>query len=132
MTPAEKMGMWWLRFLGFFIVFAGCLLIDFDNDFLLRETVTACLGNISENRWDDFVVGGSSLVSALVIFLIVWVVSGKNEATHWLGQICVFLVVFAGIYAALPEQLVSFFLIMCGAFALTSLLVFMLAKRKDI
>ncbi|MGR5945683.1 hypothetical protein [Enterobacter sp. C4G1] len=130
MTPAEKMGAWWLRFFGFFIVFAGCLLIDFDNDFLLRERLA--FGDMSENRWNDLVVGGSSLISALVIFLIVCVVSGKKEAFFWLGQICIFLAIFAGIYASLPEQLVSFFFILCGAFALTSLVVFMLAKRRNI
>lgn len=131
MTPEEKVGLWWLRFLCFFVIFFGALFIEIANDFMLLERFSSVFGYISEARWDDLVIGGCTFFSVLFTCLATLIVSGKSEAGCWLLQISVYLVLFTGIYAGLPEHYVSFVPLAGGALALTSLLIWVGTKRPN-
>lgn len=130
MNPAEKIGLWCLRWLCFIAIFFGCLLSESENESLWYERFTLNFGYIPANRWDDLVVAMCAVISVLITSMIVRLVSGKSEAVHWLAQICVFFIFFTGLFTALPERFVSFITIAGAALILTSLLIFVVAKRK--
>lgn len=130
MSPGEKVGLWLLKFFGFAAIFSGCLLAEFDKEFLLHDGYEAHFGLISENSWNDLMVGASALFSALVICLITGILSGMKTAWYWMLQIILYLVLFAAIYALLPVQYLSFLPMAGGALILTTLIILLEAKLR--
>ncbi|MDR9891970.1 hypothetical protein O7047_17265 [Pseudenterobacter timonensis] len=131
MAPGKNVGQWLLRFFCFFVIFSASILAELGHDFMMFDRFSSAFGYISAPRWDDLVVGVCAFISVLLTSLVTLIVSGKSEASRWLVQIVVYLVLFAAIYTALPEQYVSFILIAGGALVLTSLLVFVAAKQPN-
>lgn len=131
MAPGKKVGQWLLRFFCFFVIFSASILAELGHDFMMFDRFSSAYGYISASRWDDLVIGVCAFISVLLTSLVTLIVSGRSEASRWLVQIVVYLVLFAAIYTVLPEQYVSFLPIAGGALVLTSLLVFVAAKQPN-